>query len=204
MQDEGGEAPCFAHLLDEPAASTPLLVIYGDFNCPFCALASARADVLLEAKTYEISWRAIQHDKTIPPPGELLATPATDELAAEVAQVFELSAQDLRLRLVVPRIRSNTALASQALAAAGADAHAMRRRLFAAVWAEGTNIGDVAQLDRLGAIRRGVEVARAWQHEFDSLERPITPTLVLPDGYASRGLGALSRLADYASETPAR
>jgi hypothetical protein len=101
-------------------------------------------------------------------------------------------------------MRSNTALASEALAAAGADSHRMRRRLFAAVWAEGRNVGDPAELDRLGATRRNAEIARGWQHEFDALERPITPTLVLSDGYTSRGLGALSRLADLASGIPAR
>jgi hypothetical protein len=36
------------------------LTIYGDFNCPFSALASARADVLLAADAYAIDWRAIQ------------------------------------------------------------------------------------------------------------------------------------------------
>ena len=46
------------------------LTIYGDFNCPFSALASARADVLLAAGGYEIDWRAIQHDTTIPAAGE--------------------------------------------------------------------------------------------------------------------------------------
>ena len=34
------------------------LTIYGDFNCPFSALASARADVLLAAGGYEIDSRA--------------------------------------------------------------------------------------------------------------------------------------------------
>jgi hypothetical protein len=158
---------------------------------------------LLSAGTHEISWRAIQHDTTIPKSGELLGRVAADELAAEVAQVFELSAHDLRLRLVAPRTRSNTALASEALAAAGSDTHRLRRRLFAAVWAEGRNIGGAAELDRLGANGRNAEIARSWQHEFDSLERPITPTLVLLDGYTSRGLGALSRLAAFASAIPA-
>jgi hypothetical protein len=30
------------------------LTIYGDFNCPFSALASARADMLLAVDAYEI------------------------------------------------------------------------------------------------------------------------------------------------------
>ena len=47
-----------------------MLTIYGDFNCPFSALASVRADVLLAADAYEIDWRAIQHDTAIPTAGE--------------------------------------------------------------------------------------------------------------------------------------
>src|ERR1044071_7100730 len=98
------------------------LKIYGDFNCPFCALASARVDVLLAAGTHEVSWRAIQHDTTIPPSGERVEGHTAGALETEVARVFDLSETDLRLRLVVPSIRPNTALASQALAAAGDDA----------------------------------------------------------------------------------
>lgn len=176
-----------------------LLTIYGDFNCPFCALASARADVLLAAGTHEISWRAIQHDTTIPTTGAPAEGDVADALAAEVSRVFELSEPDLRLRLVVPSVRSNTALASEALAAAGSDARRLRGRLFAAVWAEGINLGDPAELRRLGADGRNARLAQKWQEEFDALPRPITPTLVLPDGHASRGIGALRRLAEFAA-----
>ena len=102
----------------------------------------------------------------------------------------------------MPSILSNTALASEALAAAGVDAHRLRRRLFAAVWAEGTNVGDPAELRRLDADGRNASVARTWQEEFDALPRPITPSLVLPDGYTSRGVGALRRLAEYAARVP--
>jgi hypothetical protein len=99
---------------------------------------------------------------------------------------------------VVPPVRSNTEAASAAFAAAGDDADRLRRRLFAAVWAEGRNLGDQAELDRLGATERDSVTARRWQDEFEALPQPITPTLVLPTGYISRGLGALARLADLA------
>ena len=75
------------------------------------------------------------------------------------------------------------------------DPHALRRRLFAAVWTEGRNLGEPGELDLLGAVGREVDRARIWQDEFEALPRPITPTLVLADGYVSRGLGALARLA---------
>ena len=172
------------------------LTIYGDFNCPFSALASVRADVLLAADAYEIDWRAIQHDTAIPTAGETVEGDTAAGLAAEVATILDLSDHDVRLHLVVPPVRSNTAAASAAFAAAGDDADRLRRRLFAAVWAEGRNLGDPAELDRLGAVGRDDVIARRWQDEFEALPRPITPTLVLPDGYISRGLGALARLAE--------
>jgi predicted DsbA family dithiol-disulfide isomerase len=178
------------------------LTIYGDFNCPFSALASARADVLLARRSHQIEWRAIQHDMKIPAAGERVDGDTAVALAAEVATILELSEHDLSLQLLVPPIRSNTALASSAFAAAGNDADRLRRRLFAAVWAEGSNLGDPAELRRLEADGRDVTVARRWQDEFDALPRPITPSLVLPDGHVSRGLGALARLADFATAAP--
>jgi predicted DsbA family dithiol-disulfide isomerase len=174
------------------------LTIYGDFNCPFSALASARADVLLARGSHHIEWRAIQHDTAIPEAGEPVDGDIAVALAAEIASILELSEHDLRLHLVVPPIRSNTALASAAFAAAGDDADRLRGRLFAAVWAEGRNLGDPAELRRLEADGRDLAIARRWQDEFEALPRPITPALVMPDGYVSRGLGALARLADLA------
>ncbi|MGE0304559.1 MAG: DsbA family protein [Acidimicrobiia bacterium] len=178
------------------------LTIYGDFNCPFSALASARADVLLARRSHQIEWRAIQHDTTIPADGQPVVGDTAVAFAAEIATILELSEHDLRLHLVAPPVRSNTALASAALAAAGDDADRLRGRLFAAVWAEGRNLGDPAELRRLHAADRDVAVASRWQDGFDALSRPITPTLVLPDGYISRGLGALTRLADLATAAP--
>ena len=178
------------------------LTLYGDFNCPFSALASVRADVLLAADAYQIDWRAVQHDTALPTAGEPVAGDNAAEIADEVATIADLSAHDVRLHLVVPPVRSNTAAACAALAAAGNDADRLRSRLFAAVWAEGRNLSDSADLDRLGAAGRDDVTAGRWQEEFEAGDQPITPTLVLPDGYISRGLGALARLAELVAATP--
>jgi 2-hydroxychromene-2-carboxylate isomerase len=180
----------------------PQLTIYGDFNCPFSALASVRVDLLRATGSYEIDWRAVQHDTTIPATGEPVAGDALAELTDEVARIVALSAHDVRLRLAVPPVRSNTAAASSAFAACDGDAHALRRRLFAAVWAEGRNLGEPGELFDLGAVGRDDDTARRWQEEFEALPRPTTPTVVLPDGYISRGLGALARLAGFVAATP--
>jgi 2-hydroxychromene-2-carboxylate isomerase len=178
------------------------LTIYGDFNCPFSALASVRADVLLAADACEIDWRAVQHDTAIPIAGEAVEGDTAAGLADEVATIADLSDQDVRLQLVVPAVRSNTAAACAALAAAGDDADRLRARLFAAVWAEGRNVSDPAEVDRLGGVGRDDVTARRWQDEFEACAQPITPTLVLPDGYISRGLGALARLAELVAAKP--
>jgi hypothetical protein len=178
------------------------LTIYGDFNCPYSALASVRADLLLGSGQYEIDWRAVQHDVTIPETGEAVEGEVATLLESEVAQILELSERDVHLHLAVPPVRPNTAGASAAFAASGLDVDRLRRRLFSAVWVEGRNIGDPTELDHLGADGRDDTLARRWQEEFDSLPQPVTPTLVLPDGYVSRGLGALSRLADLAADVP--
>ena len=177
------------------------LTIYGDFNCPFSALASVRADLLLAADAYQIDWRAVQHDTATPIAGEAVEGDTAAGLADEVATIADLSDHDVRLHLVVPPVRSNTAAASAALAAAGDDADRLRSRLFAAVWAEGRNLGDPAELDRLGVAGRDDVTAARWQDEFEALPQPVTPTLVLPDGYISRGLGALARLAELVAAT---
>jgi predicted DsbA family dithiol-disulfide isomerase len=178
------------------------LLVYGDFNCPFSALASARVDVLLDRTSARIEWRAVQHDTAIPAAGE----PVTSEMAAslerEVETIRDLSETDLCLHLTAPRVRSNTALASVALAGAGDDADGLRRRLFAAVWAEGRDISGPAELRRLGANERDLDRARRWQAEFEALPQRVTPTLVAPAGDISSGLDALARLASLAAAAP--
>lgn len=174
------------------------LTIYGDFNCPYSALASARADVLLDAGFHEIDWRAIQHDTEIPTVGEPVDGDVAVELKREVAEVLDLSDHDLRLRPVVPPVRANTEAACAAFAAGVDDPDPLRQRLFAAVWADGDNVGDPQVLDRVAGHSRDHALAGEWQDKYRALPRPITPSLVFPDGRVSRGLGALAQLAALA------
>ena len=37
------------------------LVVYGDFNCPFSALASARVEYLERHGFAAVDWRAVEH-----------------------------------------------------------------------------------------------------------------------------------------------
>jgi predicted DsbA family dithiol-disulfide isomerase len=188
-------------MVDQPAGRMRI-VVYGDFNCPYSCLASSRAGLLAERALAEVEWRAVEHDPGIPAPSE----PVDGELAAmldrEVAEVAGLvrPGEDFSIRR--PPVHPNTAAATGAFAAAAQpDASGLRRRLFGALWSEGRDIGDPAVVSELAGTSSGGhadEAVAAWREAWLGLERRVVPMLVLPDGYVSRGLGALARLADLA------
>lgn len=179
------------------------LVIYGDFNCPFSYLASRRADRLLAQGAFEVEWRAVQHDRAIAVP----TPPLDDEVAAmfdrELEQVRGLLADGETLEATRPPGRPNTRAATERFAGEPEGARPQTRRaLFRAYWRDGRDLADPAVLAELGPGPGRVDTALAgrWQEAFDALERPVTPTVVLPDGHPSRGLGGLARLAGYLPE----
>jgi predicted DsbA family dithiol-disulfide isomerase len=178
------------------------LVVFGDFNCPYSCLASTRAATLVEQGVAEVDWRAVEHDPAIPAPSE----PVDGDLAAmldrEVAEVRSLLRPGEEFPILRPTVHPNSAAAVAAFAAAPpSEAQELRRRLFAALWFHGRDIGDPAVIGELGGkvdARRRERVS-TWHDEWRNLERRVVPMLVLPDGHVSRGLGALTRLADLLS-----
>ena len=177
------------------------LVVYGDFNCPYSCLASARVDRLLARGAAEIDWRAVEHDPTIPVPSETVEAELAVTLDREVTEVRGLLRPDEDLPIRTPPVHPNSCRAVAAYAAATPEAAPdLRRRLFGALWIDGRDIGDPRTLSELGAASDGDDhgPAETWRHEWLSLDRRMVPMLVLPDGYVSRGLGALSRLAELA------
>jgi predicted DsbA family dithiol-disulfide isomerase len=177
------------------------LVVFGDFNCPYSCLASSRVDALVESGVADVEWRAVEHDPSIPAPSE----PADGDVAAaldrEVAEVSGLLRPGERFPIVRPPVHPNSGAAVAAFAAAPADeAPELRRRLFAALWFEGRDIGERAVIGDLGGDPHGgAERVGTWRDGWEALDRRIVPMLVLPDGYVSRGLGALARLAELSS-----
>jgi hypothetical protein len=169
------------------------LVVYGDFNCPYSALASARVDALLEAG-HEIEWRAVQHDASMPDDGVPMDGEAGAEVREEIEEVVSLLREGETFDLQLPQVRPNSAHASRVYAADPTPE--VRRRWFDWAW---------ARSGEPGAIAEDADTAARWQREWDATEKKMVPMLVLPDGYISRGLGALKRLADMiADETKAR
>lgn len=172
------------------------LTTYGDFNCPFSAVASRRVDQLVRQGSVRVDWRAIEHDPTIPPSGVEVTDELAESLRAELDQIRGLLAAGEPDRLRLPARQVNTALATQRYAGTPAEARAeVRREIFAAHWEDARSIDDDDVLDRIGAGPADPAVVAAWRAEWAAATTPIVPVLVLPDGYVSRGLGALARLS---------
>jgi 2-hydroxychromene-2-carboxylate isomerase len=172
------------------------LVIYGDFNCPYSALASSRAERLERAGAARVEWRAVEHDPVIPPTGINVDGEVADELDRELDEVRRLLVAGETLELRRPTVRNNTHAAVAAYAATESSRRpVLRAELFDAVWTRGAQL-DERFLVELGCEGAEPELVATWRAEWLGTGRPIVPSMVLPDGYVSRGLGALARLAD--------
>lgn len=195
------------------------LVIYGDFNCPYSYLASVRADVLAARGLAEIDWRAVEHDTDIAVPTVPADAELTASLAREVDDVRSQLSPGEQFTIEPPPFQPSSRSAVAAFAAAVAHANNeadesrnpgnaddLRRRLFHALWVEGRDIADPATITEItGDIAgtgddTGTAAVEAWRSEWLDFENRLVPMLVLPDGYVSRGLGALARLAKLADQ----
>lgn len=172
------------------------LVVYGDFNCPFSALASARVGELERRAVATFEWRAVEHDPTIPPDGEAVVDDLADMLSNEVATVRGLLRAGEPDRLRRPAHQVNTSLAIARYAGTSAEARsAVRQAIFAAHWEEGERIDDPAVLDRAGAGPADQATTDQWRQAWRAATEPMVPVLVLTDGTVIRGIDALDHLA---------
>lgn len=179
------------------------LVIFGDFNCPFSALASARVTALEQRDIAVVEWRAVDHDPTIPVMGEPVNDDHARQFEQELDDIRGLLSVDEPDRLRPPAIRVNTWRATAAYAATSScDQAALRGRLFAAYWEHGLNLSAHGVVEGIAGEQLDARKARQWREEWASLAKPIVPLVVLPNGYVSRGLGALARLRQLLDEPP--
>lgn len=113
------------------------LVVYGDFNCPFCyALNEILFDTGLSDR---VQWRSIEH---MPGVGGEHFTP--DEQSALASEVFTVRHRAPDIHIAIPPCRPNTALANRLLfnvsEIAPGIASALRCRIYRALWIEGQDI----------------------------------------------------------------
>ena len=112
-----------------------MITIYGDFNCPYCYLASQRADLIIGLGMAAIDWRAVEHDPRLAVTG----TRSDADQAAWDQELTEVAAVALpgeQAPPAAPPVLSNTRAAVAAYAEAVSDGvqDELRRRLFHAIW----------------------------------------------------------------------
>ena len=95
-----------------------MITIYGDFNCPYCYLASQRADLIIGLGLAAIDWRAVEHDPRLAVTGTRsdAGQAAWDQELAEVAAVALPGEQ---APPAAPPVLSNTQAAVAAALAVG-------------------------------------------------------------------------------------
>ena len=150
------------------------VIVYADFNCVYCFLASQRADRLAREGTAEVDWRAVEHLPRLPVtgyrprPGE--AQPGSVGAQDDLAEAAQLALPGEQLPAGPPAVISNTRAAVSAYAEAITDGiqDRLRLRLFESIWAQGRNISSAYDVRRVVA-------ALLWPAD------PIYPHLVSPD-----------------------
>lgn len=131
------------------------VIVYADFNCVYCYLASQRADRLMREGTAEVEWRAVEHLPRLPVtgykprPGELQPGDAGGE--DDLAEAACLALPDEWLPASLPAVISNTRAAVSAYAEAITDGvqDRLRLRLFEAIWAQGRNMSSAQEVQRV-------------------------------------------------------
>lgn len=171
------------------------LVVYGDFNCPFSRLASARLAALEHAGEVTVDWRAVEHDRSLPETGQPVEGEVAEELERELGVIRRLLAPGEPDPLL-PSRRVNTEAATLAYAAAPDDQRQLlRESLFRAYWQEDGPIDDASTLAGMGLDGQDPETAARWREEFLALPQQIVPTMIRSDGSVLPGLEALADLA---------
>ena len=197
------------------------LVVYADFSCPECYLASRRADALSQAGV-AIDWRAVEHADRSPITGLRHCSASEQELKERFATLADLLLPGETLPWRPPGFVPTT----QAAVSAYAESYGVgvaddvRRLLFELYWLQGVDIGSPTALRTplAGPILRSnshaeplresgyaVSVAggpittdayrriRSWRAEWLGFGGPSLP-VVLADGATLTGLDAVRRM----------
>jgi hypothetical protein len=197
------------------------LIVYADFGCPDCYVASRRADALSAAEV-AVDWRAVEHRPHLPVTGLRLSGPEKDVLTERFIALGDLLLPGERLPFRMPALAPKTEASISAYAEAygtqvGDD---VRRLLFELYWLQGCDIGSPTVLRNplAGPILRAgsdaeplresgyaVSVAggpitsaahrriSSWRAEWQQLGSPTLP-VVLSGGAALSGIDAVRRL----------
>ncbi|MEO5573495.1 MAG: DsbA family protein, partial [Gammaproteobacteria bacterium] len=165
------------------------IILYSDFNCPFCYALGER---LLAAKAaHTIEWRGVQHAPYLPIPMANAGAALAAELTGEVRAIHQLAPE---LAIALPRGKPNSGPAIRAVAAAlqinSFGAHALKDALYREFWLRGTDISDASVLQALAHAAglsdegniSGTAKAAEWQHAWEASGLGGVPAMVRGDG----------------------
>ncbi|MEO6999870.1 MAG: hypothetical protein ABI112_17485 [Terracoccus sp.] len=207
------------------------MIIYGDFTCATCYLASWRAD-LLDGTPQAVDWRAVEHQPSLPLTGLRPARPELEGLNSRWGAMASLRMPGE----VVPGRSPSFVASTQAAVAGYAEAYGAgvaeraRRTLFRAYWVKGLDIGNPEVLRVLlgDTIRNGISSSQPlheWGYAVTSARGPVTtaafhlirdwrkqwgelgsvrePVLVGEDGSTATGAAVLTELERRLAGHPA-
>jgi predicted DsbA family dithiol-disulfide isomerase len=176
------------------------VVLYSDFNCPFCyAMHERLHEMNLLARS---EWRGVQHASHLPRPMKPWQGSLGAELCHEVAVVQRLAPG---LPIALPPGKPNTRPAiEQAVAFLRRDPSRMMtfvRETYRAFWCEGRDISDPAVLrqlvEQVGGSPESVgttngedrRVTEEWEAAWHHTGQAGVPLIVSPEDYLLVGCG---------------
>ncbi len=181
------------------------VILYSDFNCPFCYALNERIHATGVAG--RMQWRGVQHAPQLPIP----MAPAEPYLRAELqdeASAIRRSAPEIAI--AVPPGKPNTGPAIAAVAAAmvtnTAAAHILKDSLYRAFWRQGADLSDPKVLHKLAraaglpehGLAHNVDATVAkWQDEWMGSGFRGVPAMLRSDGRRLEGLVSQQALQDF-------
>lgn len=171
-----------------PDSTSDRVILYGDFNCPFCyALHERLHDVGVIDRC---EWRGVQHAPQLPRPMKPWSGSLGAELRHEVTMVQRLAPG---LPIALPPGKPNTLPAiEQAIALLHKESKLgmdFVRRTYRAFWCNGRDISDPVVLKELAgehfvedSDRQDHVFAQKWETAWHATGQNGVPLLVSPDG----------------------
>lgn len=178
------------------------IILYSDFNCPFCYALGER---LIEADLADrVEWRGVQHAPQLPVPMQSAEFGLAKELENEVRAIRRLAPG---LAIAIPDGKPNSGPAILAVIAAlridPARAHAFKDSLYREFWQHGADLSDPVVLRKLATaagfsgeleVSNAEPTAAAWQRDWYGSGVSGVPALISDDREPLVGLAAMDSL----------
>ena len=164
------------------------IVLYSDFNCPFCYALHERLYEMNQLDCCE--WRGVQHAPYLPKPMARWSGTLGAELAHEVRMVQRLSpGLVISLPLGKPNTRRAIECAASMLRQDAGRGMEFVRQAYRAFWCEGRDLSDPSILQQLagesavdGEAEESRRIVQEWETAWHRTGQAAVPLLVSPEG----------------------